>query len=168
MVDGRHRRERRALRPGRESEARPRRCHRSSSRATPTGATSISMRSRRSGSQLVGRLAGDSRRQGAVLRLVAQSVRARRSQAGPAARTPSTSGRRPTASSDAVDPPHRFEPTRVEASPPLGLDLTRGGIRTIIWATGFRPDYSWLDVPVLDPRATSATTAASSNRRACT
>ena len=50
----------------------------------------------------------------------------------------------------AVVPPHRFEPTQVEASPPLGLDLTRGEIRTIIWATGFRPDYSWLEVPVFD------------------
>ena len=54
--------------------------------------------------------------------------------------------------SDAVDPPHRLEPTRVEASPPLGLDFGRAGIRTIVWATGFRPDYSWLDVPVLDPK----------------
>jgi len=52
--------------------------------------------------------------------------------------------------SDAVDPAHRPEPTRVEASPPLGLDLGRAGIRTIVWATGFRPDYSWLDVPVVD------------------
>ena len=25
-----------------------------------------------------------------------------------------------------------------------------GEISTIVWATGFRPDYSWLDVPVLD------------------
>jgi putative flavoprotein involved in K+ transport len=49
-----------------------------------------------------------------------------------------------------VDPPHRFEPTEVEASPPLALDLFRSGIRTILWATGFRPDYSWLEVPVLD------------------
>jgi putative flavoprotein involved in K+ transport len=49
-----------------------------------------------------------------------------------------------------VAAPHRFEPTQVEASPPLGIDLTRGAIRTIIWATGFRPDYSWLNVPVLD------------------
>ncbi len=48
------------------------------------------------------------------------------------------------------DLPHRFPPTEVEDEPPLGLDLTRGDIRTIIWATGFRPDYSWLDVPVLD------------------
>jgi putative flavoprotein involved in K+ transport len=49
-----------------------------------------------------------------------------------------------------VDSPHRFEPTEVEASPPLGLDLARHGIRTILWATGFRPDFSWLHVPVLD------------------
>jgi putative flavoprotein involved in K+ transport len=49
-----------------------------------------------------------------------------------------------------VDPPHRVEPTRVEASPPVGMDLTSGEIKTIIWATGFRPDYSWLDVPVFD------------------
>jgi putative flavoprotein involved in K+ transport len=49
-----------------------------------------------------------------------------------------------------VSLPHHFAPTEVEASPPLGIDLIKGGIRTIIWATGFRPDYSWLDVPVLD------------------
>jgi putative flavoprotein involved in K+ transport len=49
-----------------------------------------------------------------------------------------------------VGPPQRFEPTQIEESPPLLLDLTRGRIKTILWATGFRPDYSWLDVPVLD------------------
>jgi putative flavoprotein involved in K+ transport len=49
-----------------------------------------------------------------------------------------------------VSPPQRFEPTALEASPLLGIDLTRGEIKTIIWATGFRPDYSWLEVPVLD------------------
>jgi len=54
--------------------------------------------------------------------------------------------------SGAIDPPHRPESTRVEASPPLGLDFDRAGIRTILWATGFRPDYSWLDVPVFDPK----------------
>jgi putative flavoprotein involved in K+ transport len=47
-----------------------------------------------------------------------------------------------------VDPPHRFEPTRVEASPPLEADLD--GVTTVLWATGFRPDYSWLDLDVLD------------------
>jgi putative flavoprotein involved in K+ transport len=49
-----------------------------------------------------------------------------------------------------VAPPHRPAPTRVEASPLLELGLGRAGIRTIVWATGFRSDYSWLDVPVLD------------------
>lgn len=49
-------------------------------------------------------------------------------------------------------PPHRFEPTVVDSSPRLGLDLASGEIETIIWATGFRPDYSWLDVDVLDPK----------------
>jgi putative flavoprotein involved in K+ transport len=48
------------------------------------------------------------------------------------------------------DAPHRFDPTRIEAAPPLGLDFERAGIHTILWATGFRPDYSWLDIPVLD------------------
>ena len=49
-----------------------------------------------------------------------------------------------------VPPPYRLQPTRVEDAPPLRLDLARGEIRTILWAAGFRPDYSWLDVPVLD------------------
>ena len=47
---------------------------------------------------------------------------------------------------DAALPPHRFAPTAVPESPPLELDLTRGEIQTIIWATGYRPDYSWLDI----------------------
>jgi putative flavoprotein involved in K+ transport len=49
-----------------------------------------------------------------------------------------------------VGPPERFEPTRVPAASPLSLDLGRGAIRTVIWATGFHPDYRWLDVPVVD------------------
>ena len=49
-----------------------------------------------------------------------------------------------------VDPVERFAPTEVEDAPPLGLDLTSGEIKTILWATGFRPDLSWLDVPILD------------------
>ena len=47
-------------------------------------------------------------------------------------------------------PIHRFASTAVEESPPLLLDFARGNIKTLIWATGFRPDYSWLDVPVFD------------------
>jgi putative flavoprotein involved in K+ transport len=51
---------------------------------------------------------------------------------------------------DSGDPPRRFPPTAVAAPTPLTLDLRSGAIRTILWATGFRPDLSWLDVPVLD------------------
>jgi putative flavoprotein involved in K+ transport len=41
-------------------------------------------------------------------------------------------------------------PTVVEQSPPLEMHLSSGEIKTIVWATGYRPDYSWLQVPVLD------------------
>jgi putative flavoprotein involved in K+ transport len=51
-----------------------------------------------------------------------------------------------------VEAPQRFDATVVEESPPLLIDLARGRIKTIIWATGFRPDYSWLQVPVLDAK----------------
>ena len=45
----------------------------------------------------------------------------------------------------------RFAPTRVPTSP-LTLDLRSGEIATIVWATGYRPDLSWLDVAVFDRR----------------
>lgn len=51
---------------------------------------------------------------------------------------------------DEVEPPQRFTPTAVPAAPELTLDFARDGIKTIVWATGFRPDYSWLKLPVLD------------------
>jgi putative flavoprotein involved in K+ transport len=54
---------------------------------------------------------------------------------------------------DAVPPPERYAPTTVPEPPRLDLDLASGEIRTIIWATGFRPDYSWLDVDVLDAKS---------------
>ena len=49
-----------------------------------------------------------------------------------------------------LPPPHRFAPTRVDPRAPLQLDLTSGEITTVLWATGFRPDHSWLDIPVRD------------------
>jgi putative flavoprotein involved in K+ transport len=49
-----------------------------------------------------------------------------------------------------LPPPHRFAPTRVDPRTPLELDLTSGEVTTVLWATGFRPDHSWLDIPVLD------------------
>jgi len=51
-----------------------------------------------------------------------------------------------------VDPPERFAPTEAPRAPRWQLDLRSGEIRTILWATGFRPDYRWLDVPVLDAK----------------
>jgi len=51
-----------------------------------------------------------------------------------------------------VDAPERGAPTEVARSPRLRLDLRSGEIRSIVWATGFRPDYRWLDVPVIDPK----------------
>ncbi|MBB5873620.1 putative flavoprotein involved in K+ transport [Allocatelliglobosispora scoriae] len=51
-----------------------------------------------------------------------------------------------------VGPPERFAPTGVPASARLQLDLRGGEISTIVWATGFRPDYRWLDVPVVDAK----------------
>ena len=48
--------------------------------------------------------------------------------------------------------PERFEPTRAPESSRWRVDLGSGEIRTILWATGFRPDYSWLHVPVVDAK----------------
>jgi len=49
-----------------------------------------------------------------------------------------------------VCPRERFLPTLIENSPPLEINLIENNIKTIIWATGFKPDLSWLDVPVLN------------------
>ena len=49
-----------------------------------------------------------------------------------------------------VGPPSRLPPSKVEAEPPLQLDLIASDIRAIVWATGYKPDYSWLHVPVFD------------------
>ena len=54
--------------------------------------------------------------------------------------------------SDRLVDPYRPAPTQLPVSPVLGLDLRHAGIRTVVWATGYRPDYSWLQVPVLTPR----------------
>jgi putative flavoprotein involved in K+ transport len=45
----------------------------------------------------------------------------------------------------------RFPPTAVGAAPRLRAELGRD-LRTIVWATGWRPDFEWLDVPVFDRR----------------
>ena len=47
-------------------------------------------------------------------------------------------------------PGERFARTRVPEPPRLAIDLEPGSIRTIVWATGMRPDHSWLKLPVFD------------------
>ncbi|NIP58248.1 MAG: NAD(P)-binding domain-containing protein [Gemmatimonadetes bacterium] len=50
-----------------------------------------------------------------------------------------------------VEPPEPFVPVRLP-DPPTSLDLADEGVRTVLWATGYRRDYPWLKVPVLDAR----------------
>jgi len=51
-----------------------------------------------------------------------------------------------------IAPAERYAPTAVDAPARLTLNLT-AEVRTVLWATGYRPDYSWLHVPtVLDHR----------------
>ncbi|HMK99203.1 MAG TPA: NAD(P)-binding domain-containing protein [Acidimicrobiales bacterium] len=49
-----------------------------------------------------------------------------------------------------VGPSERPEETQVPSSAPLTLDLTSGEVGSVVWATGFRPDLSWVDLPVFD------------------
>ena len=53
---------------------------------------------------------------------------------------------------DDAGAPERFEPTRAPAHSRLTIDLRSGEIQSIIWATGFRPDYGWLEVPVVNEK----------------
>jgi putative flavoprotein involved in K+ transport len=50
----------------------------------------------------------------------------------------------------AVAPAERFAPTRTPEQPRLIVDLAANRVGTVLWATGFRPDYRWLRVPVFD------------------
>jgi putative flavoprotein involved in K+ transport len=46
--------------------------------------------------------------------------------------------------------PERFAPTRVPVASRLSVDLRRGEFASVLWATGFRADYRWLDLPILN------------------
>jgi putative flavoprotein involved in K+ transport len=52
-----------------------------------------------------------------------------------------------------VAAPERQARTVIAPHVPLTLDLGSGEIRTIVWATGFKPDLSWLELPVFDDRS---------------
>jgi putative flavoprotein involved in K+ transport len=43
-----------------------------------------------------------------------------------------------------------FQPFHWPAPAPTAIDLGAEGIRTVVWATGFRRFYPWLKVPILD------------------
>jgi putative flavoprotein involved in K+ transport len=52
---------------------------------------------------------------------------------------------------DDVFPRHeRPGPTRVPEDPRVALPLRDGAISTVVWATGFEADHSWVNLPVFD------------------
>ncbi|WP_417211680.1 NAD(P)-binding domain-containing protein [Antarctobacter sp.] len=53
---------------------------------------------------------------------------------------------------DLTEPPRRFAPTSVPQTPRLALSLASGAISTIVWASGFQPEMSWVHLPVFDQR----------------
>ncbi len=53
---------------------------------------------------------------------------------------------------DAPADPVAWQPQLLPQSGPSRIDLRAQGIATVIYATGYRRDYRWLDLPVLDAR----------------
>jgi putative flavoprotein involved in K+ transport len=52
---------------------------------------------------------------------------------------------------DTEQGPSVYEPVwQPPPGPPAPLDLGAAGITSVVWCTGFRPDWSWVDVPFLD------------------
>ncbi|MEM1276384.1 MAG: NAD(P)-binding domain-containing protein [Pseudomonadota bacterium] len=51
-----------------------------------------------------------------------------------------------------IPTPDRPERTELSASQPLDWALGQAGIRSVVWATGFRPSLEWLTLPVFDAR----------------
>ena len=51
-----------------------------------------------------------------------------------------------------VGPREPFAPFLWPSPAPTELDLRQAGIRSVVWATGYRREYPWLRVPVLDER----------------
>jgi putative flavoprotein involved in K+ transport len=53
---------------------------------------------------------------------------------------------------EGLDAPGADDPTDAVVAEPdtEELDLESEGITSILWASGFRPDYSWIDLPLVD------------------
>jgi putative flavoprotein involved in K+ transport len=54
-----------------------------------------------------------------------------------------------TVSTDPQAHPRRRDPPEV-SDPLRQIDVSCSGLTSIVWATGYRFNYSWIDVPVLD------------------
>ena len=52
----------------------------------------------------------------------------------------------------------RYVPVWKPREEPLTLDLAGAGITTVIWSTGFRADYGWIEAPIFDGRGYPAHT----------
>lgn len=50
----------------------------------------------------------------------------------------------------AAPPPSVYAPVWVPEAEPTELDLAAAGVSTVIWATGFRPDWSYVGLPIFD------------------
>lgn len=52
---------------------------------------------------------------------------------------------------ETLEGPSVYDPVwRPPDGPPEPLDLGAAGIGSVVWCTGFRPDWSWVDLPLLD------------------
>lgn len=43
-----------------------------------------------------------------------------------------------------------FASTRIDEVPTLTMNWQKSNVRSVIWATGYKPDYSWLNLPVMN------------------
>ena len=99
------------------------------------------------GAELVGRLARCATARPTSPARCATSARSPTSSST-ACSTPSTRGRqRPGSATRTARLRSRPGCPR---TPRLPIDLVADGYETVVWATGFRADYSWLELPVLD------------------
>jgi len=63
-------------------------------------------------------------------------------------------GEATTAVCDRVDGlVHRIQRKGLDpTAEPASLDLREAGIRSIVWASGFKANYAWIDLPTFDGR----------------
>jgi putative flavoprotein involved in K+ transport len=57
-------------------------------------------------------------------------------------------------------PPDHRQPVRFDPPEIDGLDLDAAGITTVLWTTGYRPDFGWIDRRSWTSRAFRSSVAA--------